>query len=163
MRALIQRVARAQVTVDSRITGRIGNGLLVFLGVGKADTESDAEYLAEKIAGLRIFCDSAGRMNASVVDAGGSLLVVSQFTLYGNVKKGRRPSFDQAAPPDLARRLYEYFLVKMRERISDVQTGEFQAHMEVELLNNGPVTLLCETPSDWSDNKISTTSSTGSL
>ncbi len=163
MRALVQRVKRAQVTVDGRITGRIGPGLLVFLGVGKGDTESEAAYLADKVTGLRILADPAGKMNASVVDTGGSLLVVSQFTLFGNTRKGRRPAFDQAASPELARHLYECFLVKVRQHVSDVQTGEFQAHMEVELLNDGPVTLLCESPAEWRTDKNSTKGITGSL
>jgi D-tyrosyl-tRNA(Tyr) deacylase len=149
MRALVQRVSRAQVTIDDKIVGKIGPGLLVFLGVGKADTEAEADYLIDKIAGLRILADAAGKMNLSLLDTGGGLLIVSQFTLFASTKKGRRPSFDQAAPPELARRLYDYFLVKARERQLDVQSGQFQACMEVELLNDGPVTLLCESPVEY--------------
>jgi len=149
MRALVQRVSRAQVRVDDKIVGKIGPGLLVFLGVGKADTEAEADYLIDKIAGLRILADAAGKMNLSLLDTGGGLLIVSQFTLFASTKKGRRPSFDQAAPPELARRLYDYFLVKARERQLDVQSGQFQACMEVELLNDGPVTLLCESPVEY--------------
>jgi D-tyrosyl-tRNA(Tyr) deacylase len=146
MRALVQRVLRAQVTVEGRITGKIGPGLLVFLGVGKADTEAEADYLADKLAGLRIFQDPNGKMNASLLDTGGGLLIVSQFTLFGDTRKGRRPSFERAAPPELARRLYERFLLRARTHQLDVQAGQFQAHMEVELVNDGPVTLLVESP-----------------
>ena len=150
MRALVQRVLRAQVTVDGRITGRIGPGLLVLLGVGKYDTVEEADYLAGKIPKLRIFETPDGKMNASLRDTGGALLVVSQFTLFGDTRKGRRPSFSAAAPPDLALRLYERFLLTARQEGIDVQTGQFQAHMAVELVNDGPVTLLCESPAEWS-------------
>jgi len=144
MRALVQRVSRASVTVDGEVTGRIAKGLLVLLGVGKDDKEADADYLAEKIAALRIFADAAGKMNLSVADSGGGLLVVSQFTLFGDCRKGRRPSFDQAAPPELAKRLYEHFIEVSRAKGLVVETGVFQAHMEVELCNDGPVTLLID-------------------
>ncbi len=155
MKAVVQRVARAQVTVAGEVTGRIGPGLLVLLGVGKQDTEAEAEYLSDKIIGLRIFEDSAGKMNASVADIGGGILVVSQFTLFGETRHGRRPSFDAAARPEQAKLLYEYFLVKIRNHGLPVQAGVFQAHMEVELLNDGPVTLLCESPVEWRQPKIS--------
>jgi D-aminoacyl-tRNA deacylase len=144
MRAILQRVSRASVEVDGRITGRIEDGLLILLGVGKSDTEKDAEYLADKILNLRIFPDAGGKMNLSVLDSGGGLLVVSQFTLYGDVRKGRRPSFDAAAPPDEAQRLYEYFVEATRRSGIRVETGVFQAMMKVELVNDGPVTILCE-------------------
>lgn len=144
MKAVIQRVRRASVTVDGVVSGAIGGGLLVLLGVGKGDTESAADYLAAKIAGLRIFPDAEGKMNLSLVDAGGAMLVVSQFTLYGDCRKGRRPGFDGAAPPDEARRLYEYFVSRIRAANIPVETGVFQAHMDVELLNDGPVTLIVE-------------------
>ena len=155
MRAVVQRVKRAQVTVAGEVTGRIGPGLLVLLGVGKSDTKAEADYLLRKIIGLRIFEDSAGKMNASLTDMGGGLLVVSQFTLFADTSKGRRPSFERAARPDLAKELYEYFLVKARERGFDVQSGVFQAHMEVELVNDGPVTLSCESPRERGQNEIS--------
>ena len=155
MKAVLQRVARAQVTVAGEVTGRIGPGLLVLLGVGKQDTEAEADYLSDKIIGLRIFEDSAGKMNASVADIGGGILVVSQFTLFGETRHGRRPSFDAAARPEQAKLLYEYFLVKMCNHGLPVQAGVFQAHMEVELLNDGPVTLLCESPLEWRQPKIS--------
>ncbi len=155
MKAVVQRVTRAQVTVAGEVTGRIGPGLLVLLGVGKQDTEAEADYLSDKIIGLRIFEDSAGKMNASVADIGGGILVVSQFTLFGETRHGRRPSFDAAARPEQAKLLYEYFLVKMRNHELPVQAGVFQAHMEVELLNDGPVTLLCESPVEWRQPKIS--------
>lgn len=154
MKALVQRVLRAQVTVEGQIVGKIGPGLLVFLGVGKADTIAEADYLVDKITGLRVFTGTDSKMNASLSDMGGGLLVVSQFTLFGDTRKGRRPSFDRAAPPELARELYEHFLVKIRERGFDVNAGQFQAHMQVELLNDGPVTLLCESPVEWSRHKI---------
>ena len=144
MRLVIQRVSEARVEVSGRSTGAIGVGLLVLLGVGKSDTESDADYLAEKALGLRIFPDEAGKMNRSVIEAGGSLLVVSNFTLYGDCGKGRRPSFDDAAPPDRARALYEYFLAKLRGSTVRVEAGVFQAMMSVSLINDGPVTLICE-------------------
>jgi D-tyrosyl-tRNA(Tyr) deacylase len=144
MRAVVQRVSRASVTVDHRITGAIGKGLLVLLGVAKGDAEASAVYLLDKITNLRIFPDDAGKMNLSLLDTGGSLLVVSQFTLYGDCRKGRRPSFDHAAPPAEANHLYEYLVAQARARGITVQTGVFQAHMDVELLNDGPVTLIID-------------------
>jgi D-tyrosyl-tRNA(Tyr) deacylase len=144
MRAVVQRVTQARVEVDSAVVGRIGHGLLVLLGVATPDTTSDAEYLADKILNLRIFGDEAGKMNRSLLDTGGSLLVVSQFTLYGDCRKGRRPSFDAAAPPDQARSLYEHFVAAARRGGVDVETGVFQAMMAVSLVNDGPVTLLLE-------------------
>ncbi len=144
MRAVVQRVSRAKVTINGEITGEIGAGLLVLLGVGAGDTRADADYLAEKTVGLRIFEDSGGKMNLSVADAGGALLVVSQFTLYGDVRRGKRPSFDAAAPPQQARELYEYFVQKIRAAGLRCETGRFQEMMEVELVNQGPVTILLD-------------------
>ena len=144
MRAVIQRVSRAKVTVNGKITGEIGRGLLVLLGVGAADTCGDADYLAEKTIGLRIFEDSGGKMNLSVAEAGGAVLVVSQFTLYGDVRRGKRPSFDAAAPPQPARELYEYFVEKIRAAGLRCETGCFQEMMQVELVNEGPVTILLD-------------------
>jgi D-tyrosyl-tRNA(Tyr) deacylase len=144
MRLLIQRVRRARVEVDGRVYGSIAGGLLVLIGVAKTDTPADADYLVEKLLGLRIFRDEEGKMNRSVVEAGGSLLVVSNFTLYGDCSKGRRPGFDLAAAPEEARALYEYFVEKLRTRQIPVETGIFQANMEVHLVNDGPVTLLVE-------------------
>lgn len=145
MRAVIQRVSRASVSVDGKVAGAIGPGLLVLLGVGRNDTEQDAEALARKIIELRVFQDEAGKMNLSLRDTGGSLLVVSQFTLYGDTRKGRRPSFDLAAPPEQARRLYEHFVEAARRQGVHVETGVFQAMMSVSLVNEGPVTFLVET------------------
>ncbi len=144
MRAVIQRVSRAKVTVNGETTGEIGAGLVVLLGVAKEDVRADADYLAEKIIGLRIFEDADGKMNLSVVDAGGALLVVSQFTLYGDVRRGKRPSFDAAAPPQQARELYEYFVEKIRAAGLRCETGRFQEMMKVELVNEGPVTILLD-------------------
>jgi D-tyrosyl-tRNA(Tyr) deacylase len=144
MRAVVQRVSRAKVTVAAEITGEIELGLVVLLGVGRDDTEFAADYLADKITGLRIFEDDAGKMNRSVADVGGSVLVVSQFTLYGDVRKGKRPSFDDAAPPDTARELYEYFVERVRATGLRCETGRFQEMMKVELLNQGPVTILLD-------------------
>jgi D-tyrosyl-tRNA(Tyr) deacylase len=144
MRAVVQRVSRAKVSVNGSITGEIGLGLLVLLGVGCDDGEADAIYLAEKIAGLRIFEDDAGKMNRSVLDAGGSVLAVSQFTLYGDVRRGKRPSFDDAAPPEQARRLYEFFVQRIQAAGLRCATGRFQEMMEVELVNEGPVTILLD-------------------
>ena len=144
MRAVVQRVSRAKVTVNDWTAGEIGMGLLVLLGVGQSDTEADATYLAEKIAGLRIFEDDEGKMNRSVVDLGGSVLAVSQFTLYGDVRRGKRPSFDAAAPPDPARRLYEFFVDRIRATGLRCETGRFQEMMQVELVNEGPVTILLD-------------------
>jgi D-tyrosyl-tRNA(Tyr) deacylase len=137
-------VSRAEVSVGEEVVGKIGAGLLVLLGVAKSDTQADADYLAGKIIGLRIFDDENGKMNLSVADARGSVLVVSQFTLYGVVRKGRRPSFDEAAPPELANDLYEQFVRKIREAGLVCETGRFQAMMEVELVNDGPVTILID-------------------
>ena len=132
------------MTVDGNIAGEIGAGLLVLLGVSKADTEAAADYLVEKIIGLRIFEDAEGKMNLSVQDSGGEVLVVSQFTLYGDVRRGKRPSFDAAARPEEAKRLYEYFVGKVRAARLRCETGQFQAMMEVELVNSGPVTILLD-------------------
>jgi D-tyrosyl-tRNA(Tyr) deacylase len=145
MRIVIQRVSEASVTVDGKVTGQIGKGLVVLAGVGKGDTHKDADFLASKVADVRIFNDAEGKMNLSVLDVAGSVLIVSQFTLYGDIRKGRRPSFDQAAPPIEARALYEYFVDAVRARVSRVETGVFQASMQVRLVNDGPVTVLCET------------------
>ena len=144
MRAVIQRVTRCKVTVEGRTVGEIGPGLLVLLGVGESDAEPAADYLAEKIIGLRVFEDDAGKMNLSVLDMGGEVLVVSQFTLYGDVRRGKRPSFDAAARPEEARRLYEYFVEKIRAAGLHCATGEFQAMMDVELVNDGPVTIILD-------------------
>jgi D-tyrosyl-tRNA(Tyr) deacylase len=144
MRAVVQRVLRARVTVEARSVGQIERGLAVLVGVGAADSEADAEYMAEKIATLRVFEDEAGRMNRSVADAGGAVLAVSQFTLYGDVRRGRRPSFDAAAAPEPARRLYENFVEHIRARGLRCETGRFQAMMQLELVNDGPVTILLD-------------------
>jgi D-tyrosyl-tRNA(Tyr) deacylase len=144
MRAVVERVSRAKVTVNGWISGEIGMGLLVLLGVGQEDTDSDANYLAEKIAGLRIFEDHDGKMNRSVQEVGGSVLAVSQFTLYGDVRRGKRPSFDAAAPPEHARRLYELFVERIGEAGLRCETGRFQEMMQVELVNEGPVTILLD-------------------
>jgi len=144
MRAVIQRVSRCRVTVDGNVVGQIGAGLLVLLGVGNTDAEPAADYLAEKTLGLRIFEDAEGKMNLSVQDAGGAVLVVSQFTLYGDVRRGKRPSFDAAARPEEAKRLYEYFVAKIRAAGLRCETGQFQAMMDVELVNSGPVTILLD-------------------
>ncbi len=144
MRAVVQRVSRAKVTIQGEITGEIGRGLLVLIGIGSADTESGADYLADKIAGLRIFEDAQGKMNLSLADVGGSVLAVSQFTLYGDVRHGRRPSFDAAAPPEKARALYEYFVERIRATGLRCETGRFQEMMQVELVNDGPVTILLD-------------------
>jgi D-tyrosyl-tRNA(Tyr) deacylase len=144
MRAVVQRVSRAQVAVNGEITGRIGLGLLVLLGVGRDDTEADATYLAGKIHGLRIFEDDHGKMNRSLQAAGGSVLAVSQFTLYGDVRRGKRPSFDSAAPPEKARQLYDFFVEQIRAAGLRCETGRFQEMMQVELVNEGPVTILLD-------------------
>jgi len=144
MRAIVQRVSRCRVTVEGNIAGEIGAGLLVLLGVSKTDNEAAADYLVEKIIGLRIFEDGEGKMNLSVQDSGGAVLVVSQFTLYGDARRGRRPSFDAAARPEEAKRLYEYFVGKVRAAGLRCQTGQFQAMMDVELVNSGPVTILLD-------------------
>ena len=144
MRAVIQRVTRARVTVEDRIAGEIGSGLLILLGITHDDTHGDADYLASKIVALRIFDDADGKMNVSVKDAGGGLLVVSQFTLYGDVRRGLRPSWSDAAAPKVAEPLYEYFVDRCRKLIQPVETGSFRAMMQVELVNDGPVTLLVD-------------------
>ena len=145
MRALLQRVTQASVVVEGSVVGEIGAGLLILLGVAKPDTIADAEFLVDKAVNLRIFPDAEGKMNRSLLDIGGSLLVVSQFTLYGDCRKGRRPGFDAAAPADQARSLYESFVEIARRSGLRVETGVFQAHMEVALVNDGPVTLMLET------------------
>src|SRR5579863_7234647 len=144
MRAVVQRVSRAQVSVNGEIAGQIGLGLLVLLGIGRDDTEADAIYLSEKIAGLRVFEDPQGKMNRSVQEAGGSVLAVSQFTLYGDVRRGKRPSFDAAAPPEKARQLYDFFVEQIRSAGLRCETGQFQEMMKVELVNEGPVTILLD-------------------
>jgi D-aminoacyl-tRNA deacylase len=144
MRAVVQRVSRASVKVADELMGEIGIGLLVLLGVAHEDTEADADYLAEKIAGLRIFEDDAGKMNLSVGDVEGAVLAVSQFTLFGDVRRGKRPSFDAAARPERARELYDYFVERVRGLGLRCETGRFQAMMDVELINSGPVTILLD-------------------
>jgi D-tyrosyl-tRNA(Tyr) deacylase len=144
MRAVVQRVSRAQVAVHGEITGKIGVGLLVLLGVGETDTEADAAYLAEKVCGLRVFEDEQGKMNRSLQQAGGRVLAVSQFTLYGDVRRGKRPSFAAAAPPEKARSLYEFFVEQIRHAGLICETGRFQEMMQVELVNEGPVTILLD-------------------
>jgi D-aminoacyl-tRNA deacylase len=144
MRAVLQRVERASVEVEGETVGSIGAGLLVLLGVARGDTRAQADYLADKILNLRIFSDDAGKMNRSVIDAGGGILAVSQFTLYGDCLKGRRPSFDDAAPPELARPLYEYFVERLRAGKLLVETGVFQASMKISLVNDGPVTFVLD-------------------
>jgi D-tyrosyl-tRNA(Tyr) deacylase len=144
MRAVLQRVSRATVTVEEKVVGEIGAGLLVLLGVGANDTRADADYLVEKIIGLRIFEDADSKMNMPLADVNGAMLVVSQFTLYGDTRRGRRPSFDDAAPPEKARELYEYFVEKVRAAGLRCETGLFQASMEVALVNQGPVTILLD-------------------
>ena len=144
MRAVVQRVSRAKVTIDGKITGEIARGLLGLLGVGAGETRADADYLADKVIGLRIFEDAGGKMNLSVVDVEGAILAVSQFTLYGDVRRGKRPSFEAAAPPQPARQLYEYFVEKVRRAGLKCETGRFQEMMQVELVNEGPVTILLD-------------------
>ncbi len=144
MKVVLQRVSRAKVTVEGEVTGEIGKGLLILLGVSKIDTKASAEYLADKVLGLRVFDDAAGKMNLSVLDVGGAVLVVSQFTLYGDARKGKRPSFDEAARPEEAKRLYEYFVARIRDTGMRCETGRFQAMMDVELVNDGPVTIVLE-------------------
>ena len=146
MRAVLQRVREARVEVEGKVTGAIGPGLLVLLGIAKGDDDVAAQWLVDKIVGLRIFEDEAGKMNRSVVEAGGALLVVSQFTVYGDTRKGRRPSFDRAAPSEDARRLYEYFGKQAKSTGLQVESGIFQADMQVHLVNDGPVTLICDSP-----------------
>jgi D-aminoacyl-tRNA deacylase len=141
MRLLIQRVSSAKVTANSSTCGSIGTGLLVFVGVSRTDSQKDADYLLGKLAGIRIFPDSEGKMNLTIEQAGGSLLLISQFTLFADCRRGRRPSFDQAAPPEQARILYEYFVEQARRLPVRVETGVFQETMQVELINQGPVTI----------------------
>lgn len=144
MRVLVQRITQAKVTVEGAEVGRVGAGLCLFFGVAKDDTRQSAEYLAAKIADLRIFEDENGKLNRSLGETGGEVLVVSEFTLYGDCSKGRRPSFSQAAPPEDARRLYDYFVQRLRDQGLKVATGNFQAKMEVSLVNDGPVTLIID-------------------
>ncbi len=144
MRAVVQRVSSAKVTVDGETVGAIGKGLLVLLAVGAGDSETDAEYLADKIQNLRIFDDEQGKMNLSLIDCGGEMLVVSQFTLYADTRRGRRPSFVKAASPGEGKQLYEYFVASVRRTIKYVETGQFQATMNVELVNDGPVTIILD-------------------
>jgi D-tyrosyl-tRNA(Tyr) deacylase len=144
MRTVVQRVREAKVELDGRVAGRIGVGLLLLVGVAKTDTRRDADYMADKVTGLRVFPDEAGKMNRNVKESGGSLLIVSQFTLYGDVRRGRRPSFAAAAGPEQARLLYEYFVEAVRARGAPVETGSFQAMMSVHLINDGPVTIIVD-------------------
>lgn len=144
MRAVLQRVTRASVRIEGETVGEIGVGLLVLLGVARDDTDEDARYLLEKLTGLRVFADEEGRMNLSVAEVGGALLVVSQFTLYGDVRRGRRPSWIEAAPPEVAEPLYEHFVREARRTGLVVETGGFGRMMEVELVNDGPVTILLD-------------------
>jgi D-tyrosyl-tRNA(Tyr) deacylase len=144
MRAVVQRVSRSSVAIAGEVVSEIGPGLLVLLGVSKDDAESDADYVVEKVVGLRIFEDQYGKMNRSVADCGGAVLAVSQFTLYGDVRRGKRPSFDEAARPERARELYQYFVAQIRKRGLQCETGRFQAMMSVSLVNEGPVTVLLD-------------------
>src|ERR1700730_1253598 len=144
MRAVVQRVTRAKVTVDDKVSGEIGNGLVVLLGIARDDTKVEAAYLVDKIAALRIFDDESGKMNLSVKDVKGGLLIISQFTLYGDVRRGLRPSWIDAAPPEVAEPLYDFFVAQARERIARVATGSFRAMMLLELVNDGPVTILLD-------------------
>ncbi len=144
MRAVVQRVTRASVTVEGETVGEIGKGLVILLGVASDDTQNDVEYLAEKIAALRVFDDEDGRMNLSVKDAGGALLVVSQFTLYGDVRRGLRPSWSDAAPPEIAEPLYESFVLSLKKDLAQIATGSFRRMMQLELVNDGPVTILLD-------------------
>lgn len=149
MRAVIQRVSQAKVKVSGNVVGEIGPGLLVFLGVGKEDSAADAEYLLEKIVNLRIFEDEAGKFNLSLLDCAGQMMVVSQFTLYADCRQGRRPSFTAAAPAEMARALYELFLERARQKGLRVAAGIFQARMEIELINSGPVTILLDSSKNF--------------
>jgi D-aminoacyl-tRNA deacylase len=144
MRAVVQRVTRANVTIDGETVGDIGNGLVILLGIARDDTRQDADYLVPKIIALRIFDDADGRMNVSVKDIDGGLLVVSQFTLYGDVRRGLRPSWSDAAPPEIAEPLYDYFVESSRKLLGRVETGSFRKMMQVELVNDGPVTILLD-------------------
>lgn len=149
MRAVVQRVKRASVKVEDKIVGEIGKGLLVLLGVEDADNDEDVKYLADKVSNLRIFEDSEGKMNLSLVDVAGEMLVVSQFTLYGDCRKGRRPNFMMAAKPDYANETYIKYVDECRKYISRVETGQFQAEMDVELVNDGPVTLIIDSKKNF--------------
>ena len=144
MRVVLQRVTQSKVDIDDKTVGNISNGFLVLLGVGQGDTESDADTLVDKITKLRVFEDEDGKMNKNIIEFGGEMLVVSQFTLYANCKKGNRPSFTDAAPPDEAKKLYKYFVEKVTEKEIKVETGEFAAYMKVELVNDGPVTIILD-------------------
>jgi len=144
MRAVVQRVTRAKVTVDEEVIGEIGNGLVVLLGIARDDTKVEAAYLVDKISALRIFDDEEGKMNLSVKDVGGGLLIISQFTLFGDVRRGLRPSWIDAAPPEIAAPLYDFFVRQARSAVEQVATGKFQAMMQVELVNDGPVTILLD-------------------
>jgi len=144
MRAVVQRVIRAKVTVDDHSVGEIGHGLVVLLGIARDDTKLDAAYLAEKISALRIFDDEAGKMNLSLKDRNGGMLIVSQFTLYGDVRRGLRPSWIEAAAPEIAEPLYDFFVRQAQTKISEVASGSFRAMMQVELVNDGPVTILLD-------------------
>ena len=144
MRAVVQRVKRAKVTVDENIIGEIGSGLVILLGIARDDTKVEAAYLVDKIAALRIFDDEDGKMNLSVKDVSGGLLIISQFTLYGDVRRGLRPSWIEAAPPQIAEPLYDFFVRQARTTIDNVATGSFRAMMQVELVNDGPVTILLD-------------------
>ena len=144
MRAVIQRVTHAGVTIDGEVVGEIGNGLVVLLGIARDDTKDDADYLVPKIVSLRIFDDAEGKMNVSLKDIEGGLLIVSQFTLYGDVRRGLRPSWSDAAPPEIAEPLYDYFVESSRKLVGRVETGSFQKMMQVELVNDGPVTILLD-------------------
>lgn len=155
MKAVLQRVSSARVTVEGQVTGSIARGILVFVGITHEDTPGDAEFLADRIVGLRIFPDEAGKMNRNLVDVGGALLVVSQFTLYGDCTGGRRPSFDLAAPPGQAQVLYDHFVANLRDRSIIVATGVFQAMMSVELVNDGPVTFVVESKKQKSSSFLS--------
>jgi len=145
MRAVVQRVTEANVTVNDEVAGEVGSGLCVLLGVGNGDTNRDAEWLADKIVNLRIFEDENGKMNRSLLDVGGGALIVSQFTLYGDCRKGRRPSFIEAAPAEEGNRLYEYFVEEVKNNGVETACGVFQAHMSVKIVNDGPVTLILDT------------------
>jgi D-aminoacyl-tRNA deacylase len=149
MRAVVQRVTRGRVTVEGQVVGAIGKGYVVLLGVSTEDTAEAAHYMADKVAGLRVFEDEAGKMNRSIQDVGGEVLAVSQFTLYGDARRGRRPGFDQAGRPEQAEPLYERFVARLREAGLKVETGRFQTHMEVELVNDGPVTILLDSEKNF--------------
>jgi len=148
MRIVLQRVTEAEVEAEGRVTGKIGRGLLIFLGIAKTDKQQDADYLVGKLLGLRIFPDEQGKMNRNVREAGGALLIVSQFTLYADCRKGRRPSFDLAAGVEQASALYQYFVDSVRAVKISVETGIFQASMSVRLVNDGPVTIICDSANE---------------